>query len=141
MRAPRPVRSRALRLARVMGVGVLLADLAGGGASAAAAGSGLVPRSGGPSSGALDQIERSVTRPLPSVPPPPGPGRTGRVWVPDRHLPAPDGSTVHVPGHWEYRPPAGEYQTPPLLVCSPDGRCTTAPATRTPIPPAQRQAP
>jgi hypothetical protein len=123
-----------VRAAHVLGMAVVMASQLGGGAPGAGG------RTGSPASGALDQLERSVTRPLPSVPPPP-PGRSQRIWVPDRHVPAPDGSAIRVPGHWEYRQPSGEYQRPPLLVCTPDGRCATAPGTDTRIPPEQRQSP
>ena len=124
----------------VLAAGLLLAYQLGGGSASPGLGSATGARPGGPSSGALDQIERSVTRPLPSVPVP-APGRPERIWVPDRHLPTVDGSAVHVPGHWEYRQPTGEYQVPPLLGCTQDGRCATLPGGDTPLPPAQRQGP
>jgi hypothetical protein len=120
------------RAAHALGVALLLASQLG---------SGGPPRAGGPASGALDQIERSVTRPLPSVPPPAAPRPSERIWVPDRHVPSPDGRAIHVPGHWEYRDSSGTYQRPPLPACTADGRCATTPGTDTRIPPDQRQNP
>jgi hypothetical protein len=105
----------------------------------AQAGPGPYRAGGGPSSRALDQLERSVTRPLPSVPPATSP-RSDQVWVPDRIVPTP-GGTVHVPGHWERTVPStGEYYVPPLVVCTPGGQCTAEPAGAR-RPPDQRQGP
>ena len=119
---------------------ILALQLAAGGAMPGL-GSATGARPGGPSSGAIDQIQRSVTRPLPSVPPPAAPGRPERIWVPDQHLPSRDSGTVLMPGHWEYRYPTGEYQVPPLQACSPDGRCASTPGGETRLPPVQRQSP
>ena len=89
---------------------------------------------------ALDQLERSVRKPLPALPPAPGP-RSDQVWVPDRTFPTPDGGSAHVPGHWEGRISSQEYYVPPLLVCTPTGQCVTTPAGVRPLPPDSRQAP
>jgi hypothetical protein len=94
---------------------------------------------GGASSGALDQIERSVTRPLPQAPPPAPVPRPDSVWVPDRSVATP-GGTVHVPGHWERRLPTGDHHVPPLVVCTPGGQCAPEPGGTRP-PPEQRQSP
>jgi hypothetical protein len=101
---------------------------------------GLPPRGRSPSAGALDQLERSVTRPLPRLPPPASPRPSDRVWVPDRYVPLPDGSSAHVPGHWERPLPGGDHQVPPLLTCTPDGRCATVPGGVR-LPPDHRQSP
>jgi len=123
----------------VLAAGLLLAYQLGGGSASP----GLSSPTGAPPrrpSGPIDQIERSVTRPLPSVPAP-APTRPERIWVPDRHVPRADGNAVHVPGHWEYRHPTGEYQVPPLQGCTQDGRCETLPGGDTRLPPSQRQSP
>lgn len=104
-------------------------------------GAWLVAQLGGggtPSSRAIDQIERSVTRPLPSLPPAPPP-RSDSVWVPDRYLPGPSG-LFHVPGHWEQTVAPNEVRVPPMVVCTPAGECTLVPAG-TRLPAEIRQAP
>jgi hypothetical protein len=81
----------------------------------------------------LEQLERSVTRPVPQAPPPPT-YRPGDVWVPDRVLTDPaSGSLVQVPGHWVRRLPNGELYGPPTTVCPPSG-CVTIPAGPRPDP-------
>jgi hypothetical protein len=92
-----------------------------------------------PSSRALDQLERAVTRPLPAVPqrevtPP------DRVWVPDRYIPGPDGGVAHVPAHWERRVTDREFHVPPLVVCGAGRECVLVPAGVRP-PAAERQGP
>ena len=98
--------------------------------------------SGTPLQRSLDQIQRSVTRPVPQAPPPPA-VRSGNVWVPDRYVHDPvDGRNVLVPGYWERRLPSGDYLTPPITICSQaTGVCTTTPAGVRPAPPEQRQTP
>jgi hypothetical protein len=86
----------------------------------------------------IDQIDRSVTRPLPEAPPPsvtPSPD----VWVPDRVTPDTRYGGVSIaPGHWERQLPNGRYYVPPLTSCSTGrGECATAPAGEYP-PPAMR---
>ena len=89
---------------------------------------------------ALDQLDRAVRQPLPSLPlatPP----RSDQVWVPDRYFPAPGGGTTHVPGHWERQINRQEYYAPSLLVCSSAGPCVTTPAGVRPQAPENRQSP
>jgi len=97
----------------------------------------LLAQFGGGSSfnSAVDQIERSVTRPVPQAPAAPAQSAPD-AWVPDRYLAAPgQGGTAVVPGHWERRLPSGEYYAPPSTVCnSASGECATAPAGVRPPP-------
>jgi hypothetical protein len=113
---------------------VLVAQL-GGGLQAA-------PRIGPsrPSSQALDQLERSATAPVPTLPAPTG-RHPADVWVPDRIVPVPDqpGGAV-VPGHWERRLSDGEHYVPPLTATTPGGRVFTVPGGVMP-PPERRQTP
>jgi hypothetical protein len=89
----------------------------------------------------INQIERSVTKPLPSVGPQPAP-RQDRIWVPGRQVRTPDGGVVTVPGHWERpQPSTGDRYVPPLVVCSQDGQCTTTPAGTRPPPELRGQTP
>src|SRR5438309_1676601 len=77
---------------------------------------GATPRMGSssPSGRALDQITNSVTRPVPTLPPPTG-QLPSDVWVPDRIVPVPDqpGGLI-VPGHWERRLSDHQNYVPPL---------------------------
>jgi hypothetical protein len=93
-----------------------------------------------PSNRALDQLTNSVTRPLPTLPPPTG-QHPADVWVPDRIVPVPGqpGGAL-VPGHWERRISDREHYVPPLVIRMPDGSTTTLPAGVMP-PPEQRQRP
>ena len=93
-----------------------------------------------PSSRALDQITNSVTRPLPTLPPPAGQSPAD-VWVPDRIVPVPDqpGGLI-VPGHWERRLSDGQHYVPPLTATTPDGRVLNVPGGVM-LPPGQRQSP
>ena len=93
-----------------------------------------------PSSRALDQITNSVTRPLPTLPPPAGQSPAD-VWVPDRIVPVPDqpGGLI-VPGHWERRLSDGQHYVPPLSATTPDGRVLNVPGGVMP-PPDRRQGP
>lgn len=98
----------------------LLAQIGGGGTS---------------TSNAVRQIERSVTRPLPAVPPTSG-DRSADVWVPDRVVPDPmrGGNIVIVPGHWERRLSTGEHYAPSTVACTATGECATTPAGVRPAP-------
>jgi len=89
----------------------------------------------------VEQIERSVTRPVPQAPAAPV-ERSPNVWVPDRYLADPmQGGTSFVPGHWERRLSDGQYYAPPSTVCnSVSAACSTAPAGVRP-PPDMRSAP
>jgi len=89
---------------------------------------------------AIDQLERSVRKPLPSLPPAPAP-RSDQIWVPDRYFPTPEGGNAHVPGHWEQRLSDREYYVPPLQVCTQAGQCVTTPAGVRPQAPENRQSP
>lgn len=110
-------------IAEPLGSLLLVLQLGAGGSSLDTLHGSRTP--GGP---ALDQLERSVTRPVPSLPPPALPA-SDRVWVPDRFLGAPEGGTVHVPGHWEQRLSDREFYVPPLTVCNTvTGACSTLPA-------------
>ena len=107
----------------VFGVLLILAQLGGG----------------TPLQRSLEQLERSVTRPVPQAPPLPA-SRPGDVWVPDRFVSDPaSGQLVQVPGHWQRRLPSGELYGPPTTVCTSTG-CTTIPAGPRPAP-EQRQTP
>jgi hypothetical protein len=95
---------------------------------------------GTPLQRSIDQINRSVTRPVPQAPPPAA-SRPGDVWVPDRVVTDPiDGRLVHIPGHWDRRLPSGELHGPPFTLCDSSGVCTTTPAGPRPLP-EQRQNP
>ncbi len=63
---------------------------------------------------AVDQINRSSMRPLPSLAPREA-ARAGDVWVPE-HFTLGD---VRVPAHWERRLPDGRLHVPPLLITDP----------------------
>jgi len=92
---------------------------------------------GTPLGKSIEQLQRSVTRPVPQAPPPPV-SRPDSVWVPDRHLPDPVHGTVLVPGHWERRLSDREYYAPPLTICgSASGECAAIPAGIRP-PPSER---
>jgi hypothetical protein len=95
----------------------------------------LLAQLGGGMYGANDQIEHSVTIPLPEAP---GPTTTQSpdVWVPDRVTPDPVyGGQWITPGHWELPLPNGRYYAPPLTACSTgSGQCTTTPAGEYPPP-------
>ncbi len=84
---------------------------------------------GTPGSKAVEEIERSVTRPVPGAPPP-AVSRPDTVWVPDRIIRDPvHGAMLQVPGHWERRLSEREVYVPPLTVCNAvSGDCTTVPA-------------
>ena len=83
----------------------------------------------------VEQIERSVTRPVPQAPATPV-ERSPNVWVRDRYLADPlQGGTSFVPGHWERRLSDGQYYAPPSTACnSATGACSTAPAGVRPAP-------
>jgi hypothetical protein len=87
----------------------------------------------------IDQLERAVRQPPPSLPPAMAP-RQDSVWVPDRYLDRP-GGTFHVPGHWEQRLTPQQHYVPPLTVCnSGSGACAQVPAGVRP-PPEVRSGP
>jgi hypothetical protein len=90
--------------------------------------------SGTPGANPAEQIERSVTQPVPQAPPLPA-TTSHDVWVPDRAVP----DTVYggmsvTPGHWERALPDGRYSAPPLTTCSSgSGQCSTTPAGEYPM--------
>ncbi len=90
---------------------------------------------GTPGTNPAEQIERSVTQPLPQAPPPPT-APSPDVWVPDRVIPdSVYGGTSVAPGHSERRLPNGGYYAPPLTTCSSgSGQCSTSPAGEYPAP-------
>jgi len=74
------------------------------------------------------QIERSVTQPVPRAPAT-AVERSPNVWVPDRYFADPvQGGTSLVPGHWERRLESGNYYAPPTTACNLAGGCSTVPA-------------
>lgn len=86
---------------------------------------------------AINQLNRSVTRPLPSAPAPKAPARD-RVWVPDRYVAGSDGLLLHVPGHWERRINDREVHAPPVVACPPGtGPCVLVPGGIRPEPEAR----
>ena len=88
----------------------------------------------------LDQLNRSMSRPVPTLPPPSGQSPAD-VWVPDRIVPIPgQPAGAHVPGHWERRISDRENYVPPLVIRTPDGGTVALPAGVMP-PPEQRQSP
>ena len=94
---------------------------------------------GTPLGQSIDQLQRSVTRPVPQAPPPTV-WRPDSVWVPDSSLPDPVQGRVLVPGHWERRLSDREYYGPPMTICgSATGECATLPAGVRP--PPERQTP
>jgi hypothetical protein len=104
--------------------GGVLAVLLGSSALAFQSGTGtpLSPRP-------LDQLQRSVTRPVPVAPrsevvPP------DHVWVPDRYVSVPGvPEGLHIPAHWERRLSNGRLYAPPLVGCRPGtSECRTIPA-------------
>jgi hypothetical protein len=101
-------------------------------------GGGTSATGGTPGARSIDQIQRSVTQPMPKLPSAPAP-RNDRVWVPDRYVPGP-GGPIHVPGHWEQPLSSTQSRVPPLVVCGPGGDCALVPGGVR-LPAEQRQAP
>jgi hypothetical protein len=111
----RRFRSLHRRLARAA-VGCLL-----GGAMA-------VPLGPTTTSQAVNQMNATSTRPLPSYAPREV-VRERNVWVPARSVPLPGQGTVSVPGHFERRLDNGDVYVPPLTIRNPaTGVTTTLPA-------------
>lgn len=86
---------------------------------------------------AVDSMNSTSTRGVPSVGTPPPPGSSEpMIWVPDRVAPLPGAGNVMVPGHWERRlPGTSEVFVPSLTTRDPaTGATTTTPAgTRPPV--------
>jgi hypothetical protein len=84
----------------------------------------MVPLGPATTSQAVNQMNATSMRPLPSVAPPPGVGET-MIWVPTRVVPLPGQGTVVAPGHWERRLGTHEVYVPPLAVRNPETGATT----------------
>jgi hypothetical protein len=77
---------------------------------------------------AVNQMNATSTRPLPSYAPREV-VRERNVWVPARSVPLPGHGTVSVPGHFERRLDNGDVYVPPLTIRDPaTGATTTLPA-------------
>ena len=81
---------------------------------------------------AVDQINRSATRPLPT----PGPApvyRPDNVWVPERW----GLGDVRIPGHYERRLPDGTTYVPPMVITDPRSgeRVVPGHVETSPVPP------
>jgi hypothetical protein len=103
----------------------LVRRLAQGTAGCLLGGAMMVPLGPATTSQAVNQMNATSTRPLPSVTPPPRGGET-MIWVPTRVVPLPGQGTVVAPGHWERRLGAHEVYVPPLTVRNPQTGATTA---------------
>jgi hypothetical protein len=75
----------------------------------------MVPLGPTTTSQAVNQMNATSMRPLPSVAPPPAVAET-MIWVPTRVVPLPGQGTVVAPGHWERRLDAHEVHVPSLDV-------------------------
>ena len=84
----------------------------------------MVPLGPTTTSQAVNQMNATSMRPLPSVAPTPAMGET-MIWVPTRVVPFPGQGTVVAPGHWERRLGAHEVYVPPLTVRNPETGATT----------------
>jgi len=110
----------------------LVRQLARGTAGCLLGGAMMVPLGPTTISQAVNQMNATSMRPLPSVAPPQGVGET-MIWVPTRVAPLPGQGTVVAPGHWERRLGAHEVYVPPLVVRHPEtGATTVLPAGRRP---------
>jgi hypothetical protein len=115
--------------------------LARGTAGCLLGGAMLVPLGPTTTSQAVNQMNATSMRGVPSVAARPV-VRDSMIWVPDRAVRLPGEGTVVVPGHWERRLPEGrEVYVPPLTVRNPEtGVTTTLPAAVLP-PVDERTAP
>ena len=112
-----------------------LRRLALGTAGCLLGGAMLVPLGPTTTSQAVNQMNATSMRGVPSVASRPV-VRDSMIWVPDRAVRLPGEGTVMVPGHWERRLPDGrEVYVPPLTVRNPETGATTAlpAATRPPV--------
>jgi hypothetical protein len=85
----------------------------------------MVPLGPTTTSQAVNQMNATSMRPLPSVAPRQAVGET-MIWVPTRVVPLPGQGTVVAPGHWERRLGPHEVYVPPLTVRNPETGATTA---------------
>ena len=102
----------------------LVRRLARGAAGCLLGGAMMVPLGPTTTSQAVNQINATSMRPLPSVAPAPRVGET-MIWVPTRLVPFPGQGTVVAPGHWERRLDAHEVYVPPLVIRHPETGATT----------------
>jgi hypothetical protein len=92
------------------------------------AGAMMVPLGPTTTSQAVNQMNATSMRGLPSVAPRPI-VRDSTLWVPTRVVPLPGEGTVVVPGHWERRLEGRDVYVPSLTVRNPEtGVTTTLPA-------------
>jgi hypothetical protein len=90
--------------------------LARGTAGCLLGGAMMVPLGPTSTGQAVNQINSTSMRPMPSVAPRPVVSET-MIWVPTRSVSVPGQGTVTVPGHWERRlPGTNEVHVPPLVV-------------------------
>ena len=82
---------------------------------------------------AVDQLNASSMRPLPSAETRPV-VRDDMVWVPDRVIRVPGQGDATVPGHWERLTPEGQRNVPPVTAIDPSGRVTSFPSRDYPLP-------
>jgi hypothetical protein len=108
-----PSRTTSIRLVTLLALGCALLMAAGPARAQGLAVSPLSPR-GTTTQQAVDQINRSATRPLPT-PPPAAVSRPDSVWVPERW----GLGDVRIPGHYERRLPDGSVYVPPVVVTDP----------------------
>jgi hypothetical protein len=99
---------------RLVGLVALAGALLMAGGPARAGGLSPISPGGTTTQQAVDQINRSVTRPLPTPPPAPV-YRPDNVWVPERW----GLGDVRIPGHYERRLPDGSVYVPPVVVTDP----------------------
>lgn len=100
----------------------------------------IVPLGPTTTSQAVNQMNATSMRPLPSVAPAPAVGET-MIWVPTRVVPLPGRGTVVAPGHWERRLGAHEVHVPPLTVRNPETGATTVLPAGIRRPPEERVGP
>jgi hypothetical protein len=118
----------------------LLRRLTRGVAGCLLGGAMMVPLGPTTTSQAVNQMNATSMRPLPSVAPREV-VRERNVWVPTRVVPVPGQGTVMVPGHFERRLDGRDVYVPPLTVHDLDtGATTTLPAGTRP-PSDERLAP
>jgi hypothetical protein len=112
----------------------VLRGLARAGVGCLLGGAMMVPLGPTTTSQAVNQINGTSMRALPSVAAPAPTGQT-MLWVPTRVVPWPGHGTVVVPGHWERRLDGRDVYVPSLTVRNPQtGDSTVVPSgTRAPI--------
>jgi hypothetical protein len=109
-------------------VGRFARRLARGAAGCLLGGAMMVPLGPTTTSQAVNQMNATSMRGVPSVAARPV-VRDTMIWVPGRPVLLPGEGTVMVPGHWERRLDGGDVHVPPLTVRNPaTGETTTLPA-------------